>query len=390
MGLVFFLWALGDSLPVNRFIAQLPGIVLLRVPSRGLYFFTVSWLVAALITLDELLNDNPQKAVYLRLATIFFALMAILLQVVIVGVKPDKNSFILLHTACWLIVAAVIITYSYRKVSGRLFLATLGLFAVADLAMVDIRLADYIPTREALSQGKPAADYLKSLGGDFRVFSPSYSIPQQTAAFKGIQLADGIDPLQIKTYSDFVRKAAGFSVDGYSVTLPPYESGDPSVDNAGIQPNAEAFGLLNVKYMVSAFPVNAAGWTLKEKTADAYVYENTVTHGWAWMEAADTGKLLMGDLTLIKRNPFTIRLTADGPGRLVVSDIAYPGWQVHVDGQHADMAIAHGILRAVDLSGGKHSVEFTFAPKSIYAGLAISLLSLIICGFLIRRQGVHG
>lgn len=391
LGVVFFLWALGDTLPVNRMIAQLPGISLLRVPSRGLYFFSISWLMAALVTLDELLKANPQKAMYLRLATIFFAVMVILLQIVITSVRPDKNGFILWHTACWLIVAVVIIAYSYRKLAGGVFLVILSLFAATDLAIADIRLTDYVPYQTALAIGKPAAEYLKAQGADFRVFSPSYSIPQQTAAYEGIQLADGIDPLQIKTYSDFVRKASGLPLDGYSVTLPPFETGDPSVDNAGIQPDAEEFGLLNVKYMVSAFPVNAARWTLLEKTADSYVYENEITRGWAWMEDPNTGNQIMGNVMVVKRNPLKkIKISAEGPGRLVVSDISYPGWQVRVDSQPADIIIAHGILRAVELPGGSHSVEFSFAPKTVYAGLAISLLSLIICGFLIRRQDAHG
>jgi hypothetical protein len=389
-GLIFFLWAMGDTLPVNRMLAQLPGISLLRVPSRGLFFFNMALLVAAMITLDELLKDNPEKAVYLRLATIFFSVMIILLQIVIISVKPDKNGFILWHTVCWLIVTASIIGYSYRKLAGHVFLLILSIFTVSDLLISNIRLADFVSMQEMFEMGKPATDFLLEKGGDFRVFSPSYSIPQQTAGFANLELADGIDPLQLKTYSDFVLKATGLPLDGYSVTLPPFKTGDPSVDNAGTSPNARIFGLLNVRYMVSAFPILSSGWTLVKDTFGMYIYENEHARGWAWVESSETGEAISERVYKITRKPGNIRIEAEGPGKLVLSEIVYPGWQVRVDGQPAVIQTAHSILRAVGLPAGMHTVEFYYFPMTVFAGLAISLISLIVSGILIRVRNDHG
>ncbi len=389
-GLIFFLWALGDAIPINQLVAELPGISLLRVPSRGLYFFNIALLNAALIVLDELLKNNPTRAVYLRLVTIFFALMGILFQIVIVLVEPDKNSFILWHTGCWLVVTVLIIAYSYRRLNAAIFVILLGVIAVTDLMLVDIRLAGYLPKSDALQSGKPAAEYVKTQGDGFRVFSPSYSIPQQTAATNSIELADGIDPLQLNAYSSFIRNATGFTENGYSVTLPPFKSGDPTVDNIGIQPDAELFGLLNVKYLVSAFPIVSDVWIFRDKVDDTFVYENPLSMGWAWVENSGFGGKTPKQVLNITRTANRIALAAEGPGRLVLSEINYPGWKAQVDGQSAEISTAYDVLRSVELSEGRHTIEFIYIPVLLFASLAVSLISLIASGALIWKWNSHG
>ena len=59
----------------------------------------------------------------------------------------------------------------------------------------------------------------------FRIYSPSYSIPQQAAALNELELADGIDPLQLMSYVGFMEETTGIPVNSYSVTMPPFSSG---------------------------------------------------------------------------------------------------------------------------------------------------------------------
>jgi len=63
---------------------------------------------------------------------------------------------------------------------------------------------------------------------------------------------------------------------------------------------------------------------------------------------------------------------------LVLSEIAYPGWKLTVDGQAAEMQQPLGLLRAVVLSPGEHKVIFSFRPVSVYLGLGCFILGLII------------
>ena len=47
-------------------------------------------------------------------------------------------------------------------------------------------------------------------------------------------------------------------------------------------------------------------------------------------------------------------------------------------------------MRGVPLTAGQHKVVFTFAPRSLWLGGALTLLGLVLAGFLIawdRRQG---
>ena len=52
--------------------------------------------------------------------------------------------------------------------------------------------------------------------GLFRVYSPSYSIPMPNL----LQQANGVDPLHLAKYADYIGKASGISTGGYSVSLP--------------------------------------------------------------------------------------------------------------------------------------------------------------------------
>ena len=69
---------------------------------------------------------------------------------------------------------------------------------------------------------------------------------------------------------------------------------------------------------------------------------------------------------------------AEGPGTLITSEIAYPGWEATVDGIDAELTTHAGLLRAIELGPGSHDIEFVFRPTTFRAGLLISLLALIV------------
>jgi len=76
-------------------------------------------------------------------------------------------------------------------------------------------------------------------------------------------------------------------------------------------------------------------------------------------------------------SPNRVELRAAGPGRLILSEVIYPGWQVWVDGVGQPIEMAGGLLRSVVLASGEHEVIFEFHPLTVYVGAAISLLGLI-------------
>lgn len=68
----------------------------------------------------------------------------------------------------------------------------------------------------------------------------------------------------------------------------------------------------------------------------------------------------------------------------VFSEIWYDkGWNAYLDGQKVPYVRADYLLRAAQLPGGNHTIEFKFEPKSYYVGENISLVSslLLLIGF---------
>jgi len=75
----------------------------------------------------------------------------------------------------------------------------------------------------------------------------------------------------------------------------------------------------------------------------------------------------------------------------VFSEVWYDkGWKAFVDGNEIPILRANYVLRAAQLPGGNHKVEFKFEPQSYYMGENISLVASIILvlalGFAIWRE----
>ena len=84
-----------------------------------------------------------------------------------------------------------------------------------------------------------------------------------------------------------------------------------------------------------------------------------------------------------------IRVAAEGPGLLVLSEIAYPGWQVSVDGIPSQLQTPFDLLRGVQLSPGQHEIRFSFHPAKVYRGLwgfAAGCMLLAVSIWLRKRR----
>jgi len=99
------------------------------------------------------------------------------------------------------------------------------------------------------------------------------------------------------------------------------------------------------------------------------------TRNLAPADAVDKVELLLYDAGRI-----VIHVESAADGYLVLTDAWYPGWRVTIDGREQPVLRANLIFRAVSLSAGEHTVEFTYAPKFFYIGLCISAstMSLLV------------
>ena len=78
------------------------------------------------------------------------------------------------------------------------------------------------------------------------------------------------------------------------------------------------------------------------------------------------------------------------PGVLVLTDVAYPGWQATVDGRETPIARVDFLLRGIALPPGRHRVELRYRPLSWRVGWITSLVALLVLlalvGFGLRRR----
>jgi hypothetical protein len=149
------------------------------------------------------------------------------------------------------------------------------LLVAVDLLVVDGTLIEARPPEKVFAQGREAAEWLSTQPGHFRVYSPSYSIPQHVAELYELELADGVDPVQLRDYADYLTRAAGLEPQGYSVTLPPFQEGsDVRTALKDVVPDTEMLGLLGVRYVAAAFPIADSSLQPVGQFDGIYIYHN--------------------------------------------------------------------------------------------------------------------
>lgn len=72
------------------------------------------------------------------------------------------------------------------------------------------------------------------------------------------------------------------------------------------------------------------------------------------------------------------------PGMLLVSNHYYPGWKARVDGKPALIHRANGVLMAVHVNGGLHTIELNYEPDSLNDGIKTAMAAFLVLLLLIR------
>lgn len=72
------------------------------------------------------------------------------------------------------------------------------------------------------------------------------------------------------------------------------------------------------------------------------------------------------------------------------SEVYYPGWTATVDGLEAELGRVNYLLRALNVSPGKHKVELTFHPKSVTTTETIAYIAyavlLVLIAFVVYLE----
>lgn len=81
-------------------------------------------------------------------------------------------------------------------------------------------------------------------------------------------------------------------------------------------------------------------------------------------------------------------LTLQEAGRLIVSVPYEDGWTVRINGEETEGELFGGCLMAFDLEAGEYSLEMHYVPKGLYAGIAVSAVSMggFVCLTLLKKK----
>jgi len=390
--IVSVLLSLGVGLSSAPWLAKIPILSLLRVPPRALFLMGFSLVVIAGFTIDAILERQINKKPILKTSA---GILAFSIFMTIGFAINLKGSDLFVYWGLgFLGISTIILVLLINNPDKKYLVWLLGIFLLVDLFYINVSNYSVRVSEVKQYDWQAFEKYFPGEEEHFRFYSPSYSIPQQIAAEYNLELADGVDPLQLKSYSDFMRVSTQVKTSGYSVSIPPFKTGHPESDNSDSIPSADHLSLLGVKYVISDYVLDNWLWELQEKRSNKYVYLNRTYFGMAWIEPpgeilsmSDPAPAGTSPATIVLKNPSQIIVQGEGPGELVLSEIYYPGWSATIDGNPTNIDIAYGVLRSVSLSEGEHEIIFSFNPMSVYIGLFLAggCWISILLGLLRRR-----
>ncbi len=366
--LIFFsLWlALGVKAGLFTLIANIPFASLLRIPSRAIFVvgIAVAWLAVrgaqsfSLPLSSGVLDGGRVGDGGKRIGNLAALALAASLWILAIGGSIVTGKLILNFIGAAIIITSTLIILRLKRPLNYLLLIT-----IFELLWVNLSLYEVRPI-----QPSPVAEWLSQREGLWRVYSPSYSLPQNEAARFNLQQADGVNPMQIAEVSRYMQGATGVTCKGYSVTVPCFDD-DVNIANINAAPSLKLLSDLNVRYVVSEFDLRDDRLVKREQIGSTRIYENIF----------DAGRVRGGKI--ISWTPNRIVIAPDVAGRVVLSEIGYPGWAAWVDGVPVEVE-RDGIFRAVAVNANAREIVFEFHPTSVYIGAALSFLGLLIIIFL--------
>jgi hypothetical protein len=196
--------------------------------------------------------------------------------------------------------------------------------------------------------------------GAHRSASARALLLDQEALRVGLEDVAGYNPVHLKSYDKLMLASnGGVKVDRHF--------------ELALRPATPQLRSLAVRYYVSPPGHAPAGLPVVYRDRLSVVTRDDKALPFARIVRAGRAPVAARVLT---RDPDRIVIAPPGPGRLVVADLAYPGWHVSIDG-HSAQALSDGALRAVQVPAGARRVTWTFTPQGLKLGVLLSLASLL-------------
>ena len=218
------------------------------------------------------------------------------------------------------------------------------------------------------------------LAGRGRIYGAQENIPQVDAVQMGVRLADGWDPLLIQSYVSFMQRAGGYTAEGYNLHVP--------YDSPTVQPHAALLGWMNVSVVVSRRPLTDPHLVLVGKVDGTLIYKNMADAGPAYLVGLGPGgnppslaqmQRLNDGVHVVTLAPEqeTFTFSTSTAGYFVIATPVFPGWNAELDGHPVQIQQIAGVLPAIKVGPGAHTLSYTYSPVSVHLGALLSVIGLL-------------
>lgn len=279
--------------------------------------------------------------------------------------------------------------YLKKKLTLPVFVVVLGVITLVDLWTVDKRYLNddsFVDKNRVKNRiAEREVDQLIRLDKD-----PSYRVFDLTTS-----------PFQDARASYFHKSLGGY----HAAKLMRFQEILEHQFNGAI--NEDVLDMFNVRYLITQNPQNGAEQIQRRSTAagnawfvekvtfvkdnaqemqaissfdpskEAFVHEQFKNK----LNSTRLGVPSNAEIKLVSYHPDTMRYESTSPNDAfaVFSEVYYEkGWKAYIDGEEAPIIRADYILRALQIPGGNHKIEFVFAPESMRISNILSLIASII------------
>jgi hypothetical protein len=387
---VSFFYSLGWLSFLHRLAYFLvPFLWIERQASRFIYLTHFAGVILAGFGADTLLSragQNLSPAGFMKiLRWCVIGITAVVVTLVLLR-RPEANDWIALSflflVAGYLLLAAI--DRGYRTPGASFLLVAITLCDVGaydwDILNVTEVRATGIDHLERLMSVRPVVSFLKSQQGLFRVHVEAKDQPNIGDAYQ-VQTTDGVAATALKSFDRLINKCGRLDLLNVRYLLreskapgePVYEAGgwklveNPSgysrawlVHDAVVQPSEE-----EIFRRVCARDFDPRQTALLDAPLETP------------LEAGSTGNSGQVAVRSYEADRMELETQSEVRGLLVLSEMYYPGWRAEVNGAAAEIHKVDGALRGIVVPAGVSRVVLRYAPRSIAAGAALSLLTFI-------------
>jgi hypothetical protein len=297
-----------------------------------------------------------------------------------------------LMLALFTLTSALVGAYLGGRISPRVLLP----LAFA-LLLFDLFSVNETANKGAVAELFPANPLIETVRQDPSVFrvADERQLPAHFGIAYQLEEIGGVSPLRLAHYDDLLALSQESLLPLLNVKyLFTARSGFPNADTLAQDGQTHLLRLNNTlprAWLIGAaqvFPDDRLA--LERMESNNFDPRHTALLAWGAPFGLDP-RAESGSVMIEAREPERMALTVNTPadGVLLVGENYYPGWVARVDGAPVEIIRADISLRAVPLRAGTHRVEFTFDPLSVKIGLAVSILTFLLClvGLLVGGLG---